>query len=830
MVKAILYCFKCGKYICDDCLKNHDEIYQGKGHITIKQKIYHQYYCTKKGHEENILNRFCLKCNKYLCCDCNDCKKEHQNDDIYNFIDIENEIKEINNNVLKCEEIIEREERNFKNFIKLLENKINILTNLFNDYKSRNTNLISFYKILIDNYEQLKNIKNYNLRNNILMNNNFDLRNSTIYSDECLISNYNRMCEFYRNTNHIKAQEMVNYYITPKYCRSKIKKFFILNENVSFFSFERAKELCFVYKNINNENRITRMFYDNFINNIFPLKGNKYIYLDENNKLSIMKLTIEERLRSSDILSLQNIQFVILDIFNENCFFTISNFENSQFFILKYYMNDGNPTYNIFYQNSLENQDNMYLILKENKIINSNLFEYIAKIINNFSINIEEKNKLNLIFKIDYKNSINIQNLIDSNKQLLNYIDKINEDFYNKIKGKININENKYVINSNFIMKFLLKFNNENLTLNDINDIKDICNINKLCKEIIEKYIHYLIFNSKINNIYNYKNMFLLFMGEQYLFVAFSLKTKKFLGLESANLIKNDSGDFNNFEIIKIISNKIIINDKENKIIYIVENNNTYNFCLVKNNFNYYSSAQIDNKYLLFDNIKDNNLYLSLINLDDYSIENNYDYDFCQLLNFRINNNPPKIYLAENLSKFIYLYEDDNQIGIIDLTLNKYLEQNDNDKNNLKYQVNLKKDHDTEIIPKISRFSSFFSDEFEPAKILEDDGYFCTKTNKNEFITFKFDREYCFYKIYITFPDKYKKAKLKECKMSIYDIQGNFLKSYNFIILEKSKNITEVNINDKGAYLKFEFLKNYGDNYFCIKRIQFFADITHSLI
>ena len=64
LVKAILYCFKCGKYIYNDCLKNHDEIYQGKGHITIKQKIYHQYYCTKKGHEENILNRFCLKCNK----------------------------------------------------------------------------------------------------------------------------------------------------------------------------------------------------------------------------------------------------------------------------------------------------------------------------------------------------------------------------------------------------------------------------------------------------------------------------------------------------------------------------------------------------------------------------------------------------------------------------------------------------------------------------------------------------------------------------------------------------------------------------------------------
>ena len=95
------------------------------------------------------------------------------------------------------------------------------------------------------------------------MNKNFDLSNSTIFSDECLVSNYNRMYEFYRNTNHIKAQEMVNYYITPKYCRNKIKKY--INEKELFFSFERAKELSFIHKNINNENRITRMFYDNFI-------------------------------------------------------------------------------------------------------------------------------------------------------------------------------------------------------------------------------------------------------------------------------------------------------------------------------------------------------------------------------------------------------------------------------------------------------------------------------------------------------------------------------------------------------------------------------------
>ena len=209
-VQAILYCFKCDKYLCNDCLERHDEFFQGRGHITINQKIKHQYFCAKSSHEENVLNLYCLKCNKYLCCDCKDCMKEHQENDIYNFDNIENEINEIKNNIKKCKEIIEKEEIYCKNFIKELENKIQVLKNLFDNYKKRNNDLILIYNLLIDNFEQLKNIKNYNLRNNLILNNNFYLKNSITYDDECLISNVNRMCEFYRNTNHIKTKEFSN--------------------------------------------------------------------------------------------------------------------------------------------------------------------------------------------------------------------------------------------------------------------------------------------------------------------------------------------------------------------------------------------------------------------------------------------------------------------------------------------------------------------------------------------------------------------------------------------------------------------------------------------
>ena len=79
-------------------------------------------------------------------------------------------------------------------------------------------------------------------------------------------------------------------------------------------------------------------------------------------------------------------------------------------------------------------------------------------------------------------------------------------------------------------------------------------------------------------------------------------------------------------------------------------------FYLFKNSFKYYMSAIEDNNYLLFDNIRNNKLNFSLINLDNYNIENNFNYDFCVLLNLKINNAPLKLYLTQNFSNlFVYM-------------------------------------------------------------------------------------------------------------------------------------------------------------------------------
>ena len=158
------------------------------------------------------------------------------------------------------------------------------------------------------------------------------------------------------------------------------------------------------------------------------------------------------------------------------------------------------------------------------------------------------------------------------------------------------------------------------------------------------------------------------------------------------------------------------------------------------------------------------------------------------------------------------------------------MEQNNNNIINL--NINLKRDiNKIEIFPKIYDYSSCYSIFYKPEKLLNDndDDYYCTRTNQNEFITFQFLEEYCFNMIHITFTRSYKTSKLKKFKISFYDINGCFLRSYDYTNDEEDSVEKIYKIDDKGAYLKFDFLQNFGEDYFCIKRIQFFADITHSI-
>ena len=206
---SILYCFQCSKYLCENCIKTHNISFERYNHLLINQRIKNNYYCNKDGHKDFILYKYCTLCRNYLCSQfhCN-----HDNANFFNFENAQNTqiINEIINKVKQCENIVINEENNFKKFLKEINKKIEIIKNIFNDYKERNLKIILFYKLLIHNYNKINKIRNYNIINNIILNSNFDLSNSDRIikeeadnNNECLSSIYNRLFAFYNNKFHI---------------------------------------------------------------------------------------------------------------------------------------------------------------------------------------------------------------------------------------------------------------------------------------------------------------------------------------------------------------------------------------------------------------------------------------------------------------------------------------------------------------------------------------------------------------------------------------------------------------------------------------------------
>ena len=184
-----------------------------------------------------------------------------------------------------------------------------------------------------------------------------------------------------------------------------------------------------------------------------------------------------------------------------------------------------------------------------------------------------EKEKLKTIFS--YKNEI-IDNLINKDNELMEFFDNFHKDLYNELKEKINNYKlDSYVINSNFLFKLFSKLHDDlnkkindfNLTEEEINKIIYIVYYKNICDKIRERYISDLVFNSKITKIYNYRNKFILFMGEKYLINIYSLLNKKFISLSSANLFPNNI-KCNNYEIINIFEDKIFLKEPEKNYLY----------------------------------------------------------------------------------------------------------------------------------------------------------------------------------------------------------------------------------------------------------------------
>ena len=137
--------------------------------------------------------------------------------------------------------------------------------------------------------------------------------------------------------------------------------------------------------------------------------------------------------------------------------------------------------------------------------------------------------------------------------------------------------------------------------------------------------------------------------------LEYKIKSKKFFCRITNNFFPNFKQDINNFEIIYTFSNNIILKNKN--YIFLIDNK----FFEIKGKYKYYSQIIGNGKYLLFDNLVNENIQYSVIDLSsNVNIEN---YEFKELLNFKLEHNIPEFLLSNNIYIFISIYEN-NQICI----------------------------------------------------------------------------------------------------------------------------------------------------------------------
>ena len=334
---SIKYCFNCEKYLCEECLKKHIELYKDK-HTLITQKIKSNIICKKKGHNEYKFDKYCTQCEDYLC---PSCKCEHE--DRYYYLgdpDKEKKVKKISEKIMNCEKMVEVEEKNLNVYLEKVYNKIDAIKKMFKDFKERNLKYISLYKLLVSNYDTIKEINNFNIENNILINENFNYETSNLKKtmkfgreeNECLESIYNKLCNFYLNKNFITPKKYPEFIITKKFCNKNIKKVLVIDDELIIILLEKENTIYKLIKNSKNEFFIEKVLFKFALKDIYPLKDSYFIFVDYNNNMYIINYNNKE---FSIVKTFEKINLFLIDIFNEEKFFTLKN--NSDNFIIEYY-------------------------------------------------------------------------------------------------------------------------------------------------------------------------------------------------------------------------------------------------------------------------------------------------------------------------------------------------------------------------------------------------------------------------------------------------------------------------------------------------------------
>jgi len=437
--------------------------------------------------------------------------------------------------------------------------------------------------------------------------------------------------------------------------------------------------------------------------------------------------------------------------------------------------------------------------------------EMLNKLIKNFQSLKEEENE-NYLLELDNK--------------LLEEIDEKSFNLYKDII-KNNLKEkNKFTINTNYIIFEISNImNNQDIKFKEyMQKIEFLINFYNLIYKIRKSYIYYLLVSCPINNVYNLNNEYLLFMGQNYLFIKYSLFEREFSPVVTNNFIPASEIDYNDYEIKSILQDYIILNDFNNKYIYIIESNK---FLLLKEYYNYYDFVTTNDNYLLFNQIINNKVQFTFISLTKSSINvnNGGNKDLIELLNFNIDINSPKILLS-NSNIFIHLFEQ-NQLCLVKYKLNKINNIENLSTSNIN-EIKLIQKNKKIIIPEISTSSSLYNIKYDAMNLFTDNLYYCSDIGKAQNLKFTFNDEYYFTDIKFEYHEDYLNCRPKKFSIEISDKKNRCIKMIKIENEDDSNNLSEIiDLNESGKYIELNISDNYGGRFIIIKRIYFSSCIIN---
>ena len=142
------YCIQCVKWLCDNCIENHNEYLSD--HELTTSPLY-QTRCFF--HQNEKLTLFCNKCNISICSQCKEFHKEHDINQIMRQYSNEKYLKYVENMNLLRDKVYQYNKDLKNKTIEYLNQLINKVEESFNKNMVINEKLLKLYNILISNYQ-----------------------------------------------------------------------------------------------------------------------------------------------------------------------------------------------------------------------------------------------------------------------------------------------------------------------------------------------------------------------------------------------------------------------------------------------------------------------------------------------------------------------------------------------------------------------------------------------------------------------------------------------------------------------------------------------------